>query len=256
MTTTTTSASRTTASDLVAVDGGRRSLAGARWMAVLRLATGFIFLWAFLDKLFGLGYSTKSANAWIHGGSPTNGFLSHVAVGPFMTPIVPAVIAGNLNIGAVSRTIDMGGDQLPDSLSNCSSPPISAAAAGSSKSGNGGTILFSGNNTYTGDTYRGGGNFAAGSDTAFGTGRVFFAGGNLLPTAASGRWPTILLRQCPDQFPGRQPGHGRHSTAAAATTSPSRATSTAPAAPSPSTSSVAGVLEFAGGIGETFAARA
>jgi thiosulfate dehydrogenase [quinone] large subunit len=85
MTTTTTSVSRTTAPEFVAVDGGRRSLAGARWMAVLRMATGFIFLWAFLDKLFGLGYSTKSASAWIHGGSPTNGFLSHVAVGPFQS---------------------------------------------------------------------------------------------------------------------------------------------------------------------------
>jgi thiosulfate dehydrogenase [quinone] large subunit len=63
----------------------RPSPAGARWMAVLRIATGFIFLWAFLDKLFGLGYSTKSSSAWIHGGSPTNGFLSHVAVGPLQS---------------------------------------------------------------------------------------------------------------------------------------------------------------------------
>ena len=85
MTTTTTSVSRTTAPELVAVDDDRHRLAGARWMAVLRMATGFIFLWAFLDKLFGLGYSTKSASAWIHGGSPTKGFLSHVAVGPFQS---------------------------------------------------------------------------------------------------------------------------------------------------------------------------
>src|SRR6478609_3004169 len=50
--------------------------------AALRIATGFIFLWAFLDKAFGLGYSTPSANAWINGGSPTNGFLSHLEAGP------------------------------------------------------------------------------------------------------------------------------------------------------------------------------
>lgn len=49
----------------------------------LRLALGFEFLWAFLDKTFGLGYSTPSARAWIHGGSPTKGFLSHANAGPF-----------------------------------------------------------------------------------------------------------------------------------------------------------------------------
>jgi thiosulfate dehydrogenase [quinone] large subunit len=48
----------------------------------LRLAIGFEFLWAFLDKTFGLGYTTTNAHAWIHGGSPTAGFLSGVNVGP------------------------------------------------------------------------------------------------------------------------------------------------------------------------------
>ncbi|HEX6345908.1 DoxX family membrane protein [Umezawaea sp.] len=54
----------------------------ARSLAVLRIVTGLTFLWAFLDKAFGLGYSTVSERAWINGGSPTKGFLSHVAVGP------------------------------------------------------------------------------------------------------------------------------------------------------------------------------
>src|SRR4051794_23630238 len=54
-------------------------------IAALRIGAGFIFLWAFLDKTFGLHYSTASKNAWIHGGSPTKGFLSHVAVGPFQS---------------------------------------------------------------------------------------------------------------------------------------------------------------------------
>lgn len=56
-----------------------------RVLAALRIATGFIFLWAFLDKTFGLGYSTPSARAWIHGGSPTKGFLSNVEVGPLQS---------------------------------------------------------------------------------------------------------------------------------------------------------------------------
>jgi thiosulfate dehydrogenase [quinone] large subunit len=51
-------------------------------LAVFRVVLGLEFLWAFLDKTFGLGYATPSARAWINGGSPTKGFLSHVAVGP------------------------------------------------------------------------------------------------------------------------------------------------------------------------------
>lgn len=51
-------------------------------LGLLRLSMGFIFLWAFLDKTFGLGFATKSANSWIHGGSPTTGFLSHATQGP------------------------------------------------------------------------------------------------------------------------------------------------------------------------------
>jgi thiosulfate dehydrogenase [quinone] large subunit len=56
-----------------------------RVLAVLRIAMGLTFLWAFLDKTFGLGYSTTSAQAWIHGGSPTAGFLAHVEIGPFQS---------------------------------------------------------------------------------------------------------------------------------------------------------------------------
>lgn len=56
-----------------------------RALAVGRIAVGFVFLWAFLDKLFGLQYSTVSAKAWIHGGSPTKGFLNSVDVGPLQS---------------------------------------------------------------------------------------------------------------------------------------------------------------------------
>ncbi|AZI58175.1 DoxX family membrane protein [Nakamurella antarctica] len=58
----------------------------ATWtLVLLRVSTGFIFLWAFLDKAFGLGYSATSAKAWINGGSPTNGFLKSVDVGPLQS---------------------------------------------------------------------------------------------------------------------------------------------------------------------------
>lgn len=51
--------------------------------AVIRLSMGWLFLWAFLDKTFGLGHETASKDAWIHGGSPTKGFLAFAASGPF-----------------------------------------------------------------------------------------------------------------------------------------------------------------------------
>ena len=49
----------------------------------LRLVMSLIFLWAFVDKLFGLGFATKSENSWLNGGSPTSGFLLNATHGPF-----------------------------------------------------------------------------------------------------------------------------------------------------------------------------
>ena len=48
----------------------------------LRFVMSFIFLWAFFDKVFGLGFATGQENAWINGGSPTYGFLTHAVRGP------------------------------------------------------------------------------------------------------------------------------------------------------------------------------
>ena len=52
-------------------------------LIALRLAMSFIFLWAFFDKLLGLGFATTAEKAWINGGSPTTGFLSFGVKGPF-----------------------------------------------------------------------------------------------------------------------------------------------------------------------------
>jgi len=55
----------------------------------LRIGLGLIFLWAFFDKLFGLGNATckgqelMCSSAWLKGGSPTSGFLDRVTKGPF-----------------------------------------------------------------------------------------------------------------------------------------------------------------------------
>jgi len=50
---------------------------------LLRLVMGWIFLWAFLDKVFGWGYATKAGKAWLDGVSPTAGFLANSPTGPF-----------------------------------------------------------------------------------------------------------------------------------------------------------------------------
>ncbi|QTE31557.1 DoxX family protein [Pengzhenrongella sicca] len=66
------------------------SSAGRHVLAASRLAVGFIFLWAFLDKTFGLHYSTGAAVAegtpslsWLEGGTPSQGFLTFATIGPF-----------------------------------------------------------------------------------------------------------------------------------------------------------------------------
>lgn len=70
-------------------DGGSRppeSGALRRALAALRISYGVIFVWAFLDKAFALGFHTGYGEdgtldrfgpaAWVNGGSPTTGFLS------------------------------------------------------------------------------------------------------------------------------------------------------------------------------------
>ncbi len=50
---------------------------------LVRISLGWLFVWAFLDKLFGLGFATSAEQAWLAGGSPTAGFLTHATKGPF-----------------------------------------------------------------------------------------------------------------------------------------------------------------------------
>ncbi|MHC1710507.1 MAG: hypothetical protein AB9819_08905 [Methanomassiliicoccales archaeon] len=60
---------------------------------ISRILLGWLFLWAFLDKTFGLGYATSSEGAWINGGSPTSGYLNFAVSGIF-EPLFTS-IAGN-----------------------------------------------------------------------------------------------------------------------------------------------------------------
>ena len=80
---------------------------------LLRLLMAWTFLWAFFDKLLGLGFSTAAKDAWIVGGSPTLYFLKSVSVGPLAgfyhsiagLPVVDGLfMAGLLLIGLALLT--------------------------------------------------------------------------------------------------------------------------------------------------------
>ena len=87
-----------TSTDPITVSSGRT------WAGIVRILLGFTFLWAFLDKTFGLGFATSSDKAWLFGtgdGSPTTGFLKFGVnpEGPFadfftgLAPAEPAALA-------------------------------------------------------------------------------------------------------------------------------------------------------------------
>lgn len=76
-----------------AEDGEPRSRALRHVLALVRLSIGWVFLWAFFDKLLALGFATSrdqetgvvdwfGPTAWINGGSPTEGFLGNATKGP------------------------------------------------------------------------------------------------------------------------------------------------------------------------------
>lgn len=84
---------------------------GFTLLGIVRIMVGFTFLWAFLDKLFGLGFSTPAEGAWLNGGSPTSGFLGGAIEGgnpfagawEFFLSIAPVTdvlfMAGLLGVG-------------------------------------------------------------------------------------------------------------------------------------------------------------
>jgi fibronectin-binding autotransporter adhesin len=94
------------------------------------------------------------------------------------TPVAAATIDGRLHFGGdAPRQINIADRvELPAELI------INADLSGTAGMVliNTGTVLLSGNNTISGTIFRNNGNFAVGSDTAFGTAKVFISGGHLL----------------------------------------------------------------------------
>lgn len=95
------------------------------YWAAARIALGITFLWAFLDKLFGLGFATcrdaktdvvatMCEKAWINGGSPTEGFLQFATKGPLAdlyqsmagNPLVDILFMAGL--GLIGATLILG----------------------------------------------------------------------------------------------------------------------------------------------------
>ena len=64
------------------VGESRAAKANRYVVAAIRLSIGSVFLWAFFDKLLGLGYSTPGERAWVNGGTPAQGFIGGIE-GPF-----------------------------------------------------------------------------------------------------------------------------------------------------------------------------
>lgn len=86
-------ANHASTTDVPGTTNNHTSHLAAQAVAVLRIAFGLTFLWAFADKLLALGFATGRDEAgvvdrfgdaaWINGGSPTEGFLTFGADGPF-----------------------------------------------------------------------------------------------------------------------------------------------------------------------------
>jgi hypothetical protein len=52
--------------ELAEAPGSMLATTAAKALAVLRVSLGFVFLWAFLDKTFGLGHDTVVAKSWLN----------------------------------------------------------------------------------------------------------------------------------------------------------------------------------------------
>jgi thiosulfate dehydrogenase [quinone] large subunit len=108
-----------------------------RAVAVLRIAFGLTFFWAFVDKVFGLGYATPSGKGWLDGGNPTAGFLKgaegpfagfyHSLVGDFwVTPLFMIGLAGiglALILGVAIRFAAIAGVVLYMMMWSAALPP-------------------------------------------------------------------------------------------------------------------------------------
>ncbi len=72
---------------------------GPLCLAIMRIMLGWMMIWAFLDKMFGLGFPSPPEVAVINGGSPTEYYLTELVSGPFAE--IWHALAGNAVIDAM-----------------------------------------------------------------------------------------------------------------------------------------------------------
>lgn len=98
----------------------------SRALAALRILLGAVLLWAFADKLLGLGFATPAAKSWLNGGSPTAGYLGSLkgALAPVFQPLAGNVaidiafmlgllfVGAALGLGIALRAAAVGGAAL------------------------------------------------------------------------------------------------------------------------------------------------
>jgi thiosulfate dehydrogenase [quinone] large subunit len=95
-----------------------RKRSGARYaLGITRIMLGWIFLWAFLDKLFGLGKYTPPGQAWIKGGSPSEVYAGQLkSHGPFQefvhsiagTALADTLFMTGIAVVAIGLTLGIG----------------------------------------------------------------------------------------------------------------------------------------------------
>ena len=77
-------------------------------LGLLRLAVGFVFLWSFLDKTFGLHYSTGPSRAWINGGTPAQSYLTGATTGKPLASTGASGVEGTLVAGFIAVAAGAG----------------------------------------------------------------------------------------------------------------------------------------------------
>lgn len=65
------------------IDVSSNDKKGILFLGIARIMLGFMFLWAFFDKLLGLGMPSTYDAGIVHGGSPTEYYLTYLVDGPF-----------------------------------------------------------------------------------------------------------------------------------------------------------------------------
>ncbi len=84
---------------------------GLHVLAAFRVLTGWIMLWPFFDKLFGLGFQTPHGGGWMDGVSPSS-YVVYVADGVFKdlyvslagNPVIDVVLMAALLVLGVTLT--------------------------------------------------------------------------------------------------------------------------------------------------------